>query len=178
MNVQLLNREHRYSGRIISVREDSLLLPNGRKIKHEIVDHGKAVVILPFDGNHIHFVQQYRGPAETFLTEVPAGKMDEGENPLDAAKRELKEETGFTAKTWIQVGEAYPAPGFCTEYLYFFLATDLEKGETHPDEDEYLIQVSKTVNDAMKMIQNKEIVDAKTLLSIFYLNHYLEGKKS
>jgi len=157
-----------YKGRIVTVRKDTVLLDDGKTAKREIVEHAPAVVILPLQRpDTLFLVEQYRKPAESVLLELPAGIMDTGEHPLEAAKRELKEETGLEASEWIPLGEAYPSPGFCTEYMYFFLATDLKKGEHSLDEDERITCRSFSLAEFEDFIDKGAIKDAKTLVGYF-----------
>lgn len=170
MNEKHLHSEQIYNGRILNLRKDTIRLTNGKQATREIIEHEPAVVIIAYDTNKtIRLVKQYRTPVQKVLLEAPAGIINKGELPLNAAKRELQEETGLTATHWTALGEAYPAPGFCNEYLYFFLAKDLQQGPTNPDEDEFLEQVSLSMAEYQHHIQTKKIIDAKTILSFFYI---------
>jgi ADP-ribose pyrophosphatase len=162
-----------FTGRILSARLDTVLLPNGGMSTREIIDHDPAVVILPFNSEHeVFLIRQYRKPLEAVIWEAPAGMIEPGENTLDAAKRELREETGFEAKQWHYVGQAYPAPGFCNELLHFYLAEGLSKGATHFDSDEYIETKKMSLSDLMNLVLDGSIVDAKTQLMAFHLQRF------
>jgi len=110
------------------------------------------------------------------LIEAPAGCMERCEDPLDAAIRELKEETGFSAQTLTKVGEMYMAPGFCNEYMHYYIAEDLMAGETSFDDDEHMELKQYTLEEMMCMIQNRQIIDAKTIMGVYFLNEYLQSR--
>lgn len=170
MNEKTLNTEWIYKGRIVEVRRDKVLLPNGRKAYREIIDHRPAVVVLPYNSlDEIYLIRQYRKPCEKILIEAPAGMMEDQEAPLVSAKRELREETGFSADEWQLVSECFPAPGFCNEYLYIYLAKGLHFGKTNMDEDESIELVKYTFEELKALIHAHEIVDAKTIIAFFYL---------
>ncbi|MSR88197.1 MAG: NUDIX hydrolase [Candidatus Margulisbacteria bacterium] len=173
MNEKHIHSEQIYKGRIINLKKNTVLLTNGKTATREIVEHDPAVVIIAYDTNKtIRLVKQYRTPVQQVLLEAPAGIINKGELPLNAAKRELQEETGLTATQWTSLGEAYPAPGFCNEYLYFFLAQDLQQGPPNPDEDEFLEQVTLSMPEYKHHIQTKQIIDAKTIMSFFYIKEH------
>ncbi|HPE40854.1 MAG TPA: NUDIX hydrolase [Bacteroidales bacterium] len=158
-----IDREYKYKGQIINVRVDRVLLENGKESKREIVEHNGAVAILPIDekGN-CTLVEQFRKPIEKILLEVPAGKLDLGENPLTCAKRELLEETGLTAKTLIPLGSIFTTAGFSNEQIYLFLGFDLQQQQSIPDEDEFLNIVRMKWSKLLQLSQENLIDDAKT----------------
>ncbi len=165
-----LKSETVFSGRVINVRVDTVEGPNGITTR-EIVDHAHAVTIIPFEApNTVYLIHQFRKPVEQILIEAPAGCMEKGEDPLNAAKRELQEETGFQSSDIMKVGEMYMAPGFTNEYMHFFIATGLTNGETNFDQDETMELRSYKLSAALNMIKSKEIIDAKTIMGLYFLN--------
>ena len=162
-----LSFDYKFRGRIINLRVDEALLPNGATATREIVEHNGGICVVPItEENEVLMVEQFRYPYSEVVLEIPAGKRDGDEEPLEGGKRELKEETGATAESYTFLGELYPSPGYCGEIIYMYLATGLSYGETNPDEDEFL-NVKKIPHDvAIKMIMNGEIKDAKTQAAI------------
>ena len=125
--------EYKFQGRIINLRVDDALLPNGTTAKREIVEHNGGVCVAPLDNDYnLYFVKQFRYPYMEIVTELPAGKLEKGEDPFEAGKRELKEETGATAKKYMDLGKLYPTPGYCGEIIHMYLATELEFGARSP----------------------------------------------
>lgn len=163
-----LETENIYSGRIIKVRKDSVLLPNGHKSIREVVEHSGGVCIAPLtaDGELI-FVRQYRYPYSKEILELPAGKLDrKGENPLEGGKRELREETGAKAEEYIDLGTLYPSPGYSDEVIYMYLARGLSYGEQDPDDDEFIDVVKLPFDKALKMVMDGEIPDSKSQTAV------------
>lgn len=155
-----------YNGKIINVRVDTIQI-NGRKTIREVVTHNGSAAILPIIDNTIIMEKQYRYPIGKELVEIPAGTMEDGEKPEECAARELVEETGYRAGSLRPLGRCYMTPGYCTELMHIFLATDLAKVEHHEiDADESISLVSISVDDAVRMIVNGEIEDAKTVCAI------------
>lgn len=164
-----------FSGKVINVRVDTVLLPNGNKATREVVEHPGAVAIIPVnEKNKIIMVRQYRQPAGEVLLELPAGKKDQGEAPLVCARRELEEETGYVAREWKELFSFYTTPGFSNELLHLILAKGLEKKEAHPDSEEFLDITEITLNQALKMIFDGQIRDGKTVIGLLTL-HFLEA---
>lgn len=155
-----------FQGKIISVDVETVKLPDGGTATREIVRHPGAVCVLARVGERILVVEQYRKPLGRNLVEIPAGKLERGEDPLEAAIRELQEETGYTAGRMEKIASFYSAPGFCDELLHLYLADDLKAGESHPDEDEFLECVAITLEEAKELIENGGIADAKTILAV------------
>jgi ADP-ribose pyrophosphatase len=150
---------------IFSVTLDRAIDPDGFEIKRAIVQHGGSAVMMPVnDRGHILLVHQYRLPARQFLWELPAGRVDEGETVLKAAKRELIEETGYRAKTWKKIADFYPSPGFLAEKMTIFLATGLVVGESKPMEDERITTRWFTPRELGEMMKAGKIRDAKTMI--------------
>lgn len=158
-----------------SLREDELDIGNERKIKHYTVVHPGAVVILPeiAEGEFL-LIKQYRHSLAKSIYELPAGTLSKGEDPIDCAKRELIEETDFSASEWISLGAIYPAPGFCDEIQYLFLARGLTPSKGIKDEDEVIENIKMTSKEIKAGVLNGSINDAKTIATFFkaqLLNH-------
>ena len=165
-----------FEGLIVNVRRDVAELPNGVRVAREVVEHPGGVGIVPVTrDNKVLMVRQYRYPMEEELLEIPAGKLDEGEDPYECAVRELSEETGCTAGRIIDLGATYPSPGFCRETLYVYLALDLEYGEMHLDENELLSVEAVGIEELIDKIMANELPDAKSIIGIMKAKKYLEG---
>jgi ADP-ribose pyrophosphatase len=164
-----LNKQTIYQGKIISVDITEVLLPNGQRASREIVRHQGAVGILAVTPeNKMLMVRQFRKPLERAIIEIPAGKLEQGENPLQCAKRELKEETGFDAQIFKPLTSFYTSPGFANEILHLYWAEELTNGEAAPDEDEFVDILEVSLPEAFDYIQTGEIIDAKTILAVYY----------
>lgn len=162
-----LNSQMVYDGRIVKVYKDDVELADGHKSFREVVRHSGGVVIIAFkDKNTILLVKQYRYPIAKTVLELPAGKLEKGEDPFEAAKRELEEETGYCANKWTDLGYINTSPGFSDEKLYLYLAQDLEFTQCHPDEGEIIQAIEYKYEDVLEMINNGEINDAKTICGI------------
>ncbi len=155
-----------YRGRIIRVREDTVLLPNGKEGRREVVEHPGGVGILALDGDDVLLVRQYRYAFSRVLTEIPAGKREPGEEPSVTARRELKEEIGAEAEKWTELGALIASPGCYGETLYLYLAQELTFGATHPDEDEFLDVLRMPFDQAVKQCMRGELTDAKTVAAL------------
>ena len=161
-----LETERIYEGRIINLRKDKVTVINGTSYR-EIVEHnGGAVLLAITDDGKMVMVRQYRHAAERVMFEVPAGKIDPGENPLETAKRELKEETGYTAANVEFVTKFYTSVGFSNELLYLYLCTGLTPGETDFDDNEALDIELWDIDELLDMVLRDEINDAKTQIAI------------
>lgn len=159
-----LRSERIYDGKIIHVRRDEVLLPNGHTAMREVVAHPGGVGILALDGDGtVLLVRQYRYAFGRTLLEIPAGKREKGEEPLTTAKRELQEETGAQADSWMSLGALIASPGCYDEVLYLYLATGLRFGQTHPDEDEFLALERMSLAELVRRCMDGEITDAKTV---------------
>lgn len=166
--MKLISSEEKYKSPIFTVTEDHAMEPGGFEIKRAIVQHkGSAVMLAVDDRKRILLVRQYRLPARQFLWEIPAGRLDEGETPLQAAKRELVEETGCTAKKWEKLAEFYPSPGFLAEKMTIYLATGLTEGEAKPMEDERIETRWVAAKDVRDEIESGKILDAKTIIAYY-----------
>ena len=159
-----------YDGKIITVFKDEVELSTGKTSFREVVEHSGGVVIFALckkDGvEKVLMVKQFRYPLKHALLELPAGKLEKGEDPFEAAKRELKEETGYIAEKWQDLGYVFTSPGYSDEKLYLYKAEDLEFVGECPDEGEILIEYEYTIDKIKKMIKNNEITDAKTICAV------------
>lgn len=168
-----LSSEYVFRGKVIDVKRDDILVSNGHKSIREVVEHSGGVVILAIKDNKILTVNQFRYPIKTTSIELPAGKLEIGENPDFASKRELEEETGYIAKKWKSLGYIYTSVGFCNEKLYLYLATDLEYKQVNPDEDEIIETKEYPIKEVFEMIDNGKINDAKTLCALLRAREYI-----
>ena len=157
---------------LFRVRHDKLIEPGGKHSERDVIRHNGSVVILALDNSKsrkdpwIVIERQYRHAANQFLWELPAGKLEAGEDPLAGAKRELEEETGYKAKKWKPLVEYYASPGFLGESMKVFLAEGLQAGDAHPEEDESIEFRLVKLSDILKMIEKGAILDGKTLTSV------------
>lgn len=169
---------YEFKGRIINTRVDDVLLPDGSTSNREIVEHNGGVGIIALDSNDcICLVRQYRHPYGEVIYEIPAGKLEKGEQPLLCGQRELREETGYTAADWVDLGVVYPTPGYCAEKIYVFLATHLTMGEIQLDEGEFVECESIPLQKAKQMVMAGQIRDAKTQIAILKLAAFKEAKQ-
>jgi ADP-ribose pyrophosphatase len=176
MPFELIRSEVLLQGRAFKIRRDTLKTPDGRETKLEIVDHGGSVVILPVDDeNNLLFVRQYRHAAGKDVLELPAGTRDEDEPYETCAAREIREETGMEAGKLQKIGEFYLAPGYSTEYMAVFLATDLKENPLQADDDEFLEVKKIPLKKAVGMAATGEVPDAKSLAALFLAKSYLEN---
>jgi ADP-ribose pyrophosphatase len=158
---------------IFRVTLDRAVDPDGFEINRAIVQHGGSAVMMPVDDRkRILLVHQYRLPAGKYLWELPAGRVDEGETPLQAARRELAEETGYHAKKWEKLAVFYPSPGFLAEKMTIFLATDLTAGAAEPMEDERIEARWFKPREIDDWIQSGKILDAKTMIGFLRWKRY------
>jgi len=156
-----------FEGRLINLRVDTVRLPDGRLTRREIVEHSDCVCIVALDaGGNVVLVRQYRKPIETYLLEVPAGGIDPGETPKSAAERELQEETGFRAQKLHYLNYFWTTPGYCTEGMYAYLATDLEIDSRDPDDDETIEVVKVPLDSVPDMIVAGDITDGKSIAAL------------
>jgi ADP-ribose pyrophosphatase len=178
MSFELLKSDIVYPGRAFTIRRDTLRLPDGRENILDIVVHIGSVIILPVDAKgQLLFVRQYRHAAGSELLELPAGTLDPGETPENCALREVREETGMAAGTLEHVGGFFLAPGYSTEYMHVYLATDLQHDPLDADEDEFLTVVHFPLPEALAMFERGEIQDAKSIAAILLARKHLEKPK-
>lgn len=169
----VLTRKREFEGRVITVEQWQVRLPDGREAGREIVLHNGAAAVVPLDGKQqVTLVRQHRVAIGRETLEIPAGKLDKpGEDPFDCARRELEEETGLVAGKWQKLAHVVTTPGFCTERIALYLATDLRQTQAHTDPDEFLSLVRMPLSEAVMMVENGEIEDAKTCLGLLLAQH-------
>lgn len=175
MPFELLKSEILMKGRAFCIRRDYLKTPDGRETKYDIIEHSGSVVILPVDENgNLLLVRQYRHATGGDLLELPAGTLDEDEDPEVCAAREIREETGMAAGKLTRLGDFYLAPGYSTEFMVVFLATDLSHNPLDADDDEFLSVESIPIAKAIQMAERGEIPDAKSLAALLIARSPLE----
>jgi ADP-ribose pyrophosphatase len=163
--MKLISSEETLRTPVFYVTQDHAVDPSGFEIRRAIVQHsGSAVMLAADEKKRVLLVRQYRLPARQYLWEIPAGRLDPGETPLQAAKRELAEETGYRAKKWKKLVSYYPSPGFLAERMTIFVATKLTAGEPHNMEDERIEIGWFSRKDVEKMIRSGRIIDGKTIV--------------
>ena len=171
-------REDIFSGRVFEIHRDEVMLSDGTRAYREVVEHGGGVCIAAVDENeNILLVRQYRYPLKKVTVEVPAGKLEKGEDPLDAALRELSEETGYKAGEIVKVGTFLSSPGFCSEKLHFYLATGLTPGKQHLDDGELLNCIRIPLHQAVDMVLSDEIDDGKTKSLVLLADKIINGNR-
>ncbi len=162
-----VKRKTVYDGRMVDFVVDTVRLPNGKPATREFIDHPGAVGVLPFvDRNTVVLVRQYRHPVGEITLEMPAGKLDAGESIMTCVKRELHEETGYTARKITPLVDYWPTPAFANEVLHLFVAEGLTEGKHHPDEDEFLDVVRMPFSKALALVKNGAIKDSKTIIGL------------
>jgi ADP-ribose pyrophosphatase len=175
MPFETIYSETVYSGKAFDVRRDQVRLPDGKETRLDIVVHPGAVTLIPIDSHgNVYFVRQYRHAVSKELLELPAGTLNEGEDPQDCALREVREETGMSAKALKLIGEFYLAPGYSTEYMYIYLATGLQPDPLPGDEDEFITVKIIPLNKVYDLISQGEIQDAKSLAALQIAHPHLE----
>ena len=156
-----------YQGKILNLRVDVAGLPNGKEAPREFVEHNGGVTVAALtDDAKLIFVRQFRYPYMEEVLELPAGKLEKGEDPLEAGKRELREEAGVTAEQYINLGEFYPSPGYTNEIIYLYGARNLTQVEQELDEDEFLNVEYISLDKAVDMVLSNEIKDGKTQAAV------------
>ena len=163
----MLSREDKFQGRIVSVHVDQVRLPNGNTAPREVVDHGGGVSVLALDeSNNVLTVTQYRYVFGKTLLEIPAGKLDPGEDPVTGALRELKEETGAEPGEFLSLGQILPSPGCFGEVLHLYLARNVKMGDQKLDEDEFLNVERIPFDEMVRRCMDGEVEDAKTVAAV------------
>ena len=178
MKEKTLHSKCVFKGSLLDVRNDEVIFPSGSKSTREWINHPGAVCCIPvLENGEICLIKQYRYPIKKYVIELPAGKLEIGETPIGCAKRELEEEIGFEAKKIRFLTMFYPAVGFVNEEMHLFLAEDLKKTNTNPDEDEFIELIPKTLDQAVEMIYSGEITDAKTIIGLVWAQKLLTNSK-
>lgn len=159
-----------YRGRILNLRIDKVALPNGRMSSREVVEHAPAVAIIPeMDDGTVLLVEQFRYAVERLILEVPAGLVEEGETPLQAAHRELMEEVGYDADSFVEVGRFFTSPGFSNEVITLYHATGLRPARLEADDDEFIRVVGVPKDRLPSVLAEQEIMDAKSMAAVWWL---------
>ncbi|WP_251863327.1 NUDIX hydrolase [Achromobacter sp. Marseille-Q4962] len=172
----LVSRETPYEGKFLKIRRDTVALPNGNQGVREYVVHPGAVVVIPLlDDGRVLLERQFRYPVGRVMTEFPAGKLDPGEDPLVCGKRELLEETGYTAREWACAGALHLAIAYSTEIIHIFFARGLSAGARQLDQDEFLDVCSARPEELYEACRKGEVTDAKTLTCVLWLQNVLSG---
>lgn len=176
-NYKILKSQIAFKGKVFDLKVDEIEYLSGNKGIREVALHpGGAVAVALTETGRILLVRQFRYPFQRFLYELPAGKLDAGEEPEKCARRELEEETGYTANRFIKLGSINTTPGFCTEVLHIFLATGLKEGSHNREEGEYGMEIHEfPVDEVEDMIISGTITDAKTISGIYFLKNYLSN---
>lgn len=174
---RILKSRVTYKGPAFYVTADQVLEPSGVRARRDIVRHGGSVVVLAVDDQgRVLLERQYRHAASQYLWELPAGRIDDGEKPLAAAKRELEEETGYRAKKWKRVLYFYATPGFVAEPMSVFLAEQLTAGPARPEADEVIYKRLVPLQRAVQMVMRGVIRDAKTISGVLWLSEQVKGR--
>jgi len=163
-----------YDGQVVKLRVDTVRLPGGRETRREIVEHGDCVAIVAIDGkNNVLLVNQFRQPVEKELLEIPAGGIDPGEDPLTAVRREMQEETGYLPQKVERLGGFYATPGYGTEYLQLYLATDLTPSQLYAEDTESIKLVRVPISQIPSLITSGRICDAKSIAGLLIYSSLL-----
>ena len=174
MEERKLSSEMKFDGKLIQVTYDVAEV-NGKEAWREVVHHpGASAVVAIDEDNRIIMEKQFRYALNDYLLEIPAGKLDAGEDPLVCAKRELEEETGIIASEWISLGTIATSPGFCNEVIHLYVAKGLSKGEIHWDEDEYVEVERYTFDELLQRITEEKIKDSKSLSALLLAMPYIQ----
>ncbi len=180
--IEVLSSKTAFEGPLFRVDVDQVREPGNRISRHDVIRHNGSVVILAVDDASkkdplIVMERQYRHAAGQYMWEIPAGKIEDGENRLAAAKRELREETGYSAKKWTKLTRYIPSPGFLGEWMQIFLAEGLTLGNTSPDEDEWLEVAMAPLSEILGKIEEGKVLDGKTLIAVLLFTHLRKKRK-
>jgi len=177
MTTKVLEKTLLHRGRVFTMNREKIALPNGTTVHLDIIRHPGAAAMVPLkDDGSLIMVHQYRHAVGDYIWEIPAGTLDPGESPLVCAKRELIEETGYSANRWEKLGEIVPVPGYSDEKIHVFLATDLCTARQQLDPDEIIHVQEIPLGEAFDMIERGEIKDSKTISSLFFAKTRLETR--
>lgn len=172
-----LKQDYLYRGKIVNLRVDNAELPDGTTALREVIEHPGGVCVAALtEKEELLFVEQFRYPYMETVLELPAGKLEHGEDPFEAGKRELLEETGAAAKNYRDLGKLYPTPGYCGEIIHMYLAENLTFSEQHLDEDEFLEVRRIPLEEAFQMVMRNEIRDSKTQVGILKTYQLVKGQ--
>lgn len=172
-----LKQDYLYRGKIVNLRVDNAELPDGTTALREVIEHPGGVCVAALtEKEELLFVEQFRYPYMETVLELPAGKLEYGEDPFEAGKRELQEETGAAAKNYRDLGKLYPTPGYCGEIIHMYLAENLTFSEQHLDEDEFLEVRRIPLEEAFQMVMRNEIRDSKTQVGILKTYQLVKGQ--
>ena len=170
-----------YRGRVITVEQDTVIMPNGRTVRMDVVRHRGSVVLVPQPTpDQVILIRQFRYVVGRWMWELPAGSLDAGETPARGARRECAEEVGWHPRTLVRLGAYYPTPGFCDEKLTFYACRDLvrPRGRVHVDPDEQIEAATMTLDDAWRMAERGEIIDLKTVTGLAMVSGRLPVHRS
>ena len=172
-----LKQDYLYRGKIVNLRVDNAELPDGTTALREVIEHPGGVCVAALtEKEELLFVEQFRYPYMETVLELPAGKLEYGEDPFEAGKRELQEETGAAAENYRDLGKLYPTPGYCGEIIHMYLAENLTFSEQHLDEDEFLYFFRIPREEAFQMVMRNEIRDSKTQVGILKTYQLVKGQ--
>ncbi len=165
-----------YDGRAVKLRIDTVKMPSGRETTREIVEHNDCVAIIAIDADdNVLMVKQFRKPVEKELLEIPAGGIEPGEDPVATVRREMREETGYLPRKVERLGGFYSTPGYCTEYLYLYLATDLIPSQLYAEDTENISLVRVPISQISSLITSGSICDAKSIAGLLTFLEYRKG---
>jgi ADP-ribose pyrophosphatase len=178
---RIISSRESYRGPVFWVTTDQVLEPTGVRVRRDVVRHSGSVVVLAVDESQreprVLLERQYRHAAGRFLLELPAGRIDSGESQLKAARREMLEETGYSARIWKRVLRFWASPGFVAETMSLYLARDLQIGKAHPEDDEVIDISLVPLRRAVSMVMKGEIQDAKTIAGILWLDQHFRTRR-
>ncbi len=172
-----LDSRNVFRGCLLDVYEDQVRLPKNGTAVREYIKHPGAAVVIPYLGDHqILLIRQYRYPVQRVVIEIPAGKIDPGENPEETIRRELEEETGYISGNIAALGSLYPTVGYSDEIIHLYWADHLKPGATHPDEDEVIELFTRDIDEAMEMVYAGQITDAKSIIGLFWAEKIIRNR--